>query len=65
MSATDTTIQNSFCYNQDDCLALNKGTGINFINNFCSGGHGISIGSIQTGSVVKCVLLRSSRTLPC
>jgi hypothetical protein len=37
------TIQNSFVYNQDDCLAINKGTGITFKNNYCSGGHGISI----------------------
>jgi hypothetical protein len=55
VSATGTTIQNSFCYNQDDCLAINKGSNIQFLNNFCSGGHGISIGSIQEGSVVEYV----------
>lgn len=58
VSATDTTIQNSFCYNQDDCLAINKGSNIKFLNNYCSGGHGISIGSIQEGGVVECVSLQ-------
>lgn len=31
-----------FC-TQDDCLAINKGQNITFENNFCEGGHGISI----------------------
>lgn len=29
--------------NQDDCLAINKGSNIVFQRNTCSGGHGISI----------------------
>ena len=29
--------------NQDDCLAINKGSNIVFQGNTCSGGHGISI----------------------
>lgn len=33
--------------NQDDCLAINKGTSITFSNNVCEGiGHGISIVSM-------------------
>ena len=32
----------------DDCLAINRGTTITFQNNKCSGGHGISIGSISS-----------------
>lgn len=30
-------------HNQDDCLAVNKGTNIVFKGNSCTGGHGISI----------------------
>lgn len=55
VSASGVTIQNSFCYNQDDCLAINSGSNINFVNNYCSGGHGISIGSIASGKVVSTV----------
>ncbi|KAF8944996.1 hypothetical protein BGZ46_006142, partial [Entomortierella lignicola] len=47
------TIYASKVYNNDDCLAINSGSNINFINNLCSGGHGISIGSIQTGAIVE------------
>lgn len=28
---------------QDDCLAINKGQNIVFENNYCHGGHGVSI----------------------
>ncbi|XP_018324490.1 probable endopolygalacturonase B [Agrilus planipennis] len=40
------TITNSTVYNQDDCFAINSGSGHAFTNNFCYGGHGISIGSV-------------------
>ncbi|KAF3013316.1 hypothetical protein E8E14_011116 [Neopestalotiopsis sp. 37M] len=33
-------------WNQDDCVAINSGQNIIFENGFCSGGHGLSIGSI-------------------
>jgi polygalacturonase len=33
-------------YNQDDCLAVNSGTQITFTGGYCSGGHGLSIGSV-------------------
>jgi len=46
------TIKNSYVYNNDDCLAVNDGSDIHFTNNYCSGGHGVSIGSIQTGHSV-------------
>ncbi|KAG6001603.1 hypothetical protein E4U21_004006 [Claviceps maximensis] len=32
--------------NQDDCLAINSGSNITFVNGYCSGGHGLSIGSV-------------------
>lgn len=39
-------IQNSIVKNQYDCLAINSSTTNEFLNSQCSGGHGISIGSI-------------------
>ncbi|KIY70879.1 glycoside hydrolase family 28 protein [Cylindrobasidium torrendii FP15055 ss-10] len=56
-SADDVTITNSKVYNQDDCLALNKGKNMKFTNNYCSGGHGISIGSIATDHSVSGVTI--------
>lgn len=32
--------------NQDDCLAVNSGSNIEFSDGSCSGGHGLSIGSV-------------------
>ncbi|KAI9365525.1 putative extracellular polygalacturonase [Zopfochytrium polystomum] len=46
------TASNSIVKNQDDCLAINSGSNIKFLNNNCSGGHGISIGSVDTGKTV-------------
>ncbi|KAI1125241.1 endopolygalacturonase 4 [Nemania abortiva] len=45
-SSTDVLIEYATVYNQDDCVAVNSGTGITFRNGFCSGGHGLSIGSV-------------------
>ncbi|KAL7420496.1 hypothetical protein Q5752_004446 [Cryptotrichosporon argae] len=47
-------ITGSTCYNQDDCLAINSGQDITFSDNYCSGGHGISIavGTDETASDV-------------
>lgn len=45
-SSNNIKIQNVIVKNQDDCLAVNSGTNIYFTNNYCSGGHGISIGSV-------------------
>ncbi|EKV11350.1 Endopolygalacturonase 1 [Penicillium digitatum] len=33
-------------HNQDDCLAINSGSNIHFTGAQCTGGHGISIGSV-------------------
>ncbi|TVY91195.1 Endopolygalacturonase [Lachnellula willkommii] len=38
--------ENATVYNQDDCVAINSGTNIIFKNGYCSGGHGLSIGSV-------------------
>ncbi|KAK8209487.1 putative extracellular polygalacturonase [Phyllosticta capitalensis] len=39
-------ISGATIYNQDDCLAINSGTNITFTGGTCSGGHGLSIGSV-------------------
>ncbi|KAK0232921.1 glycoside hydrolase family 28 protein [Armillaria fumosa] len=57
VSADDVTIQDSIVKNQDDCLAINDGTNIKFLNNQCSGGHGISIGSIASDKSVTDVTI--------
>ncbi|KZP10503.1 glycoside hydrolase family 28 protein [Athelia psychrophila] len=62
VSASDLTITGSTCMNQDDCLAINKGSSITFSNNKCSGanslvGHGISIGSIASDKAVSGVTI--------
>ncbi|KAJ3560625.1 hypothetical protein NP233_g10712 [Leucocoprinus birnbaumii] len=56
-STTDLTIQNSVIMNQDDCLAINRGSNIIFKNNHCSGGHGISVGSIDSGVTVNGIVI--------
>jgi galacturan 1,4-alpha-galacturonidase len=37
VSATNVIIKNSRCVNQDDCVAINSGGSIQFLNNYCSG----------------------------
>ncbi|KAF5343861.1 hypothetical protein D9758_015888 [Tetrapyrgos nigripes] len=46
-------VENSVIMNQDDCLAINRGTSITFQNNRCSGGHSISVGYIDSDRVVS------------
>ncbi|EMD36930.1 glycoside hydrolase family 28 protein [Gelatoporia subvermispora B] len=43
VSTTDLVIEDSTVINQDDCLAINKGSNIVFQRNTCMGGHGISV----------------------
>ncbi|TRM56152.1 glycoside hydrolase family 28 protein [Schizophyllum amplum] len=57
VSAEDVTIQNSVVKNQDDCIAINSGKNIIFQNNQCSGGHGISVGSISADKTVDTVTI--------
>ncbi|CAA9959021.1 Polygalacturonase [Pyrenophora teres f. maculata] len=58
-TSSDIFISNSNVKNQDDCMAVNSGTNIHFTNNICSGGHGISIGSVglRSNNVVKTVVV--------
>ncbi|KIK54403.1 glycoside hydrolase family 28 protein [Collybiopsis luxurians FD-317 M1] len=57
VSASDLTISGCTVLNQDDCVAINSGSNIVFENNVCTGGHGISIGSIATGKSVSGVTI--------
>ncbi|KAJ6537060.1 endo-polygalacturonase PG1 [Mycena capillaripes] len=52
VSAHDVTISGCTVKNQDDCLAINRGTNIVFTGNTCSGGHGISVSSINSNTTV-------------
>ncbi|KAF4473122.1 endo-polygalacturonase, partial [Fusarium agapanthi] len=45
-SCDHVTLDNNHVYNQDDCVAVTSGTNIVVSNMYCSGGHGLSIGSI-------------------
>ncbi|KAF5393135.1 hypothetical protein D9757_001301 [Collybiopsis confluens] len=61
VSASDLTISGSTVLNQDDCVAINSGSNIVFSNNVCTGGHGISIGSIATGKTVSGVTISNNK----
>lgn len=56
------TITNAVCRNQDDCVAVNSGTNIKFTGGTCSGGHGLSIGSVggRDDNTVENVYFESS-----
>lgn len=45
-SSTGVTITNANVKNQDDCVAINSGSDIHILSSTCSGGHGVSIGSV-------------------
>lgn len=56
-------ISGATVYNQDDCLAVNSGTDITFTGGYCSGGHGLSIGSVggRSDNVVDTVKILDSQ----
>ncbi|KAF3008519.1 glycoside hydrolase 28 protein [Curvularia kusanoi] len=62
-SSSGITISNANIKNQDDCLAINSGTNIHFIGGTCSGGHGLSIGSVggRSNNEVKGVVIENSK----
>ncbi|KAE9961492.1 glycoside hydrolase 28 protein [Venturia inaequalis] len=61
-ASTNIVISNANVKNQDDCLAINSGSNITFIGGTCSGGHGLSIGSVggRSDNVVKDITIASS-----
>ncbi|KAJ5215844.1 uncharacterized protein N7498_002251 [Penicillium cinerascens] len=56
------TIRDAVVKNQDDCLAINSGSNIIFTGGTCSGGHGLSIGSVgnRDDNTVKNVTISDS-----
>lgn len=64
-SSTGVTITGAKVYNQDDCVAINSGTSITFTGGICSGGHGLSIGSVggRTDNTVSDVTFESSQVI--
>jgi polygalacturonase len=56
------TLSDIRVYNQDDCVAVTSGTNITVSRLFCSGGHGLSIGSIggKSNNTVDGVLFEDS-----
>lgn len=62
-SSSQITISGATVYNQDDCLAVNSGTDITFTGGYCSGGHGLSIGSVggRDNNVVDTVKVLNSQ----
>ncbi|KAK3114703.1 Polygalacturonase 1 [Teratosphaeriaceae sp. CCFEE 6253] len=62
-SSSNVVISGAVCKNQDDCLAINSGTDITFTGGTCSGGHGLSIGSVggRDENTVDTVLIENSR----
>ncbi|GJJ14618.1 hypothetical protein Clacol_008884 [Clathrus columnatus] len=63
VSTTDLVIENSSVKNQDDCLAINKGSNIVFQGNTCSGGHGISVGSISSDVTVSGIIIADNTVI--
>lgn len=61
-SSESVYIRGATVHNQDDCLAINSGTDILFANGYCSGGHGLSIGSVggRSDNTVDGVVIENS-----
>ncbi|KAJ7656980.1 polygalacturonase [Mycena polygramma] len=53
ISASDVTVSKCIVKNQDDCVAINSGSTLVIEDMTCTGGHGISIGSIASGKTVS------------
>ncbi|KAH8585650.1 putative extracellular polygalacturonase [Bisporella sp. PMI_857] len=64
-SSTNIVISGATVYNQDDCLAVNSGTSITFTGGYCSGGHGLSIGSVggRSDNTVSGVTISNSQVV--
>ena len=61
-SSTGVHLTGIKCLNQDDCIAINSGTDISFTGGTCSGGHGLSIGSVggRDDNTVEDIYIASS-----
>ncbi|KAF4441838.1 endopolygalacturonase [Fusarium austroafricanum] len=61
-SSNGVYISGAIVKNQDDCLAINSGTNVTFTGGNCSGGHGLSIGSVggRSDNTVKTIRILNS-----
>ncbi|KAJ4422619.1 hypothetical protein N0V82_002738 [Gnomoniopsis sp. IMI 355080] len=61
-SSNYVTLDSITVYNQDDCVAVTSGMQVSVSNMYCSGGHGLSIGSIggKSDNVVDSVTFSDS-----
>ncbi|KAJ7045218.1 polygalacturonase [Mycena alexandri] len=64
ISASSVTVSKCVVKNQDDCFAINSGSTLVIEDNTCTGGHGISIGSIATGKTVSGVTIARNTVGP-
>lgn len=56
VGGTDLVVENNYIYNGDDCVTAGNGaTNVLFQNNYCEGGHGLSIGSLGSGGAAHYV----------
>ncbi|TVY18009.1 Polygalacturonase [Lachnellula arida] len=62
-SCNNTLIANTTVLNQDDCVAVTSGNNITVDGMYCSGGHGLSIGSVggKANNVVTNILFSNSQ----
>ncbi|KAL7941931.1 endopolygalacturonase [Trichoderma barbatum] len=62
-ASSNVVISGAKVYNQDDCVAVNSGTNITFTGGLCSGGHGLSIGSVggRDNNTVQTVTFSNSQ----
>ena len=62
-TSSNVLITNNTVFNQDDCVAITSGNNVTVSNMYCSGGHGLSIGSVggKSNNNVTNILVR---TLP-
>lgn len=59
-SSNNVLITDSTVLNQDDCVAITSGNNVTVSNMYCSGGHGLSIGSVggKSNNNVTNILVR-------
>ncbi|KAJ3003246.1 hypothetical protein HKX48_001854 [Thoreauomyces humboldtii] len=62
-SVTNLVLKDSYVRNQDDCIAMNSGTNIAITNMQCSGGHGISVGSIRSNTQISKVTVTNAQVM--
>jgi polygalacturonase len=64
-TSNNTLITDSTILNQDDCVAITSGNNVTVQNLYCSGGHGLSIGSVggKSNNNVTNILFQNSQVI--